>query len=144
MLLLGKEKDMEDIKKHISMLRGLISYHERMTVVCESTYKVCYGQNGSVRPINAECSLKPHCDMYIDAIRSAVKLLEGDTSVTAEELDESIVIIRCLIGYHKAVNNESPKAEGDIYLEALESALRITNERITAFEKPDHLVDSGI
>lgn len=135
---------MEKREIYISVLRGLISYHERMTTVCESTYKACYGQNGLIRPINVECSLKPHCDMYIDAIRTAVKVVEGDSVIMADELKESIVIIRCLIGYHKAVNNKCPKAEGDIYLEALEKSLRVSYERVAAFQNGDEFVDSGI
>ncbi|MBE6685750.1 MAG: hypothetical protein E7591_00785 [Ruminococcaceae bacterium] len=128
---------MEKRENYISVLRGLISYHERMTTVCESTYKACYGENGLIRPVKVECSLQSHCKVYIDTIRTAVKVLEGGPDISADELNESIVIIRCLIGYHKAVNNKSPKAEGDIYLEALEESLRVSNERVTAFEELD-------
>lgn len=142
---------MEKIKTYISVLEGVVSFYERMTLSdCKSVNVITDETN--------QCCLKWFCGMYAEAIRTAVKVMKGETvELRPVDREQHERFIRCLIGYHKnekykcwdcererieigAVDRckdpedghtKCPKADGDIYLEALEEGLRHIVDKTT-------------
>ncbi len=155
---------MEKIKTYISVLEGVVSYHERKTNMCEYAYKIDLHNPEASELHKVSCPINSICDLYCGAVEVVLEIMkneDGEVNRSIEELRDSAIVIRCLIGYHKIRrykcidcscqrvevgvvdrckdpedgHTKCPKTEGDIYLEALEEGLRLIEKRIIG-QKP--------
>ena len=95
---------MDKKKTYISVLEGIVSYHERKTNMCEYAYKIDPENPEASELHKVSCPINSMCDLYCGAVEVVLEIMkneDGEVNRSIDELCDSAIVIRCLIGYHK-------------------------------------------
>lgn len=135
-----------ELELQASVIRGLISYHERMLLACN---KFIVANSEDEVPENKKSpEIIFQKDVYLETLKTALGLMEAKMNKcevcfkSKEELELNRHIIRCLIGYHKNMRLSIEKENGpeiaqqdDVYLKAIEKGLELIEAEIVGVNR---------
>lgn len=130
-----------EIELQASVIRGLISYHERMLLACNNF--IVANSESEIQENKKSPEIIFQKDVYLETLKTTLELMKAKMNKceacfkNKEELESNEHIIKCLISYHKKMrlpiekeNNPEIAQQDDVYLKAIEKGLELIEAEI--------------